>query len=51
MDKVYRSKVDWWLWLVISVGVIVIPCQFCCPAGQSSARWFAKRLDCPRQCC
>jgi hypothetical protein len=24
MDKVYRSKVDWWLWLVISVGIIVI---------------------------
>ncbi|MHB0960534.1 MAG: PH domain-containing protein [Pirellulaceae bacterium] len=24
MDKVYRSKVDWWLWLVISVGVLVM---------------------------
>jgi hypothetical protein len=24
MDKDYRSKVDWWLWLVISVGIIVI---------------------------
>ena len=24
MDKVYRSKIDWWLWLVISVGAIVI---------------------------
>ena len=24
MDKVYRSKVDWWLGLVISIGVMVI---------------------------
>ena len=24
MDKVYRSKVDWWLWLVLSVGFVVI---------------------------
>jgi hypothetical protein len=24
MDKVYRSKIDWWLGLVISVGVLVI---------------------------
>ncbi|MHB8974873.1 MAG: PH domain-containing protein [Pirellulaceae bacterium] len=28
MDKVYRSKIDWWLWLVISVGVIVILARF-----------------------